>query len=83
MEIVKIALEIKIVKIIQEYEKIMAEPTIKIFEGKTIESIERNIPNFEYEEYVIKFTDGNVLKINSYSEEEHGSSGLAWEIDVH
>ena len=48
----------------------MAEPTIKIFEGKTIESIERNIPSFEYEEYVIKFTDGNVLKINSYSEEE-------------
>jgi len=61
----------------------MAEPTIKIFEGKTIESIERNIPSFEYEEYVIKFTDGNVLKINSYSEEEQGSSGLAWEIDVH
>lgn len=59
----------------------MAEPTIKIFEGKTIESIERNIPSFEYEEYVIKFTDGNVLKINSYSEEEQGSSGLAWEID--
>ena len=63
--------------------KVMAEPTIKIFEGKTIESIERNIPSFEYEEYVIKFTDGNVLKINSYSEEEQGSSGLAWEIDVH
>ena len=61
----------------------MAEPTIKIFEGKTIESSERNIPSFEYEEYVIKFTDGNVLKINSYSEEEQGSSGLAWEIDVH
>ena len=59
----------------------MAELTIKVFEGKTIENIEKNIPNFEEEEYVIKFTDGNVLKINSYSEEPHSSSGLAWEID--
>ena len=61
----------------------MAEPTLKIFEGKTIESIEKNIPNFEEEEYVIKFTDGNVLKINSYSDDKHINSGLAWEIDVH
>ena len=64
----------------------MAEPTIKIFEGKTIESIEKNL-HFDEEEYVIKFTDGNVLKINSYfcltNNDSTGSSGLAWEIDVH
>jgi len=58
----------------------MAELTIKIFEGKTIEKIEKGIEIGE-EIYVIKFTDGNVLKINSYSEEPHASSGLAWEID--
>lgn len=62
----------------------MAEPTLKIFEGKTIENIEKkgSIRGFEEEEYVIKFTDGNVLKINSYSDNT-GASGLAWEIDVH
>ena len=58
----------------------MSELTIKIFEGKTIEKIEKEIEIGE-EIYVIKFTDGNVLKINSYSEEPHTSSGLAWEID--
>jgi len=58
----------------------MTELTIKIFEGKTIEKIEKGIETGE-EIYVIKFTDGNVLKINSYSEEPHTSSGLAWEID--
>jgi len=59
----------------------MSESTIKIFEGKTIESIEKESCNFEDEIYVIKFTDGNVLKINSYSEEAYVGSGLAWEID--
>ena len=58
----------------------MAELTIKIFEGKTIEKIEKGMEIGE-EIYVIKFTDGNVLKINSYSEEPHTSAGLAWEID--
>ena len=58
----------------------MSELTLKIFEGKTIESI--GVDSwFDDEIYVIKFTDGNVLKINSYSEEPHTSSGLAWEID--
>ena len=61
----------------------MSELTLKIFEGKTIESIEETIspPFNDDEEYIIKFTDGTVLKINSYSEEPHTSSGLAWEID--
>ena len=57
----------------------MSELTLKIFEGKTIESIGVD-SGFDDEIYVIKFTDGNVLKINSYSEEPHTSSGLAWEI---
>tara|TARA_B100001769_G_scaffold163433_1_gene128430 strand:- start:501 stop:683 length:183 start_codon:yes stop_codon:yes gene_type:complete len=60
----------------------MAEPTLKIFEGKTIESIDQGI-EIGGEVYVIKFTDGNVLKINSYSDDKHVNSGLAWEIDVH
>jgi len=60
----------------------MAEPTLKIFEGKTIESIDQGI-EIGGEVYVIKFTDGNVLKINSYSDDKHINSGLAWEIDVH
>ena len=60
----------------------MAEPTLKIFEGKTIESIDQGI-EIGGEVYVIKFTDGNVLKINSYSDDKHVDSGLAWEIDVH
>tara|TARA_B100001094_G_scaffold89811_1_gene85797 strand:+ start:1391 stop:1570 length:180 start_codon:yes stop_codon:yes gene_type:complete len=57
----------------------MAEPTIKIFEGKTIESIDQDI-EIDEEIYIIKFTDGNILKINSYSDST-GASGLAWEID--
>ena len=60
----------------------MAEPTLKIFEGKTIESIDQGI-EIGGEVYVIKFTDGNALKINSYSDDKHVDSGLAWEIDVH
>ena len=58
----------------------MSELTIKIFEGKTIEKIEKEIEIGE-EIYVIRFTDGNVLRINSYSEDPFVESGLAWEID--
>jgi hypothetical protein len=58
----------------------MAELTLKVFEGKTIESIDQGIEIGE-ELILIKFTDGNVLKINSYSEDAYVDSGLAWEID--
>ena len=58
----------------------MSELTLKIFEGKTIVSIDKGIEIGE-EVYVIRFTDGNVLKINSYSEDPFVESGLAWEID--